>query len=140
MYSRYEARREAPIRLPENYGGTLFSGSPAPSDPTEAHRVEIAQPSPPTASRRPPLPSLEKAPSERIFPAVLPTLPHGEREKASAPPPMSPPSPPTLHVNLPFLHGIGFDELLILGLILLLSHNDEQSDVILWLALLLFCG
>ena len=37
-----------------------------------------------------------------------------------------------------FPGGMAFDELL-LGLILLLSHNDQQSDVILWLALLLFC-
>ena len=40
----------------------------------------------------------------------------------------------------PFSHGIGFDELLILGLILLLARNDSDSDLILWLVLLLFCG
>ena len=40
----------------------------------------------------------------------------------------------------PFSHGIGFDELLIIGLILLLARSGQDSDMILWLALLLFCG
>lgn len=40
----------------------------------------------------------------------------------------------------PFSHGIGFDELLILGVILLLARNEDDSDLILWLVLLLFCG
>lgn len=40
----------------------------------------------------------------------------------------------------PFSHGIGFDELLLIGLIILLSSNGQDHDLILWLALLLFCG
>ena len=41
----------------------------------------------------------------------------------------------------PFSHGLGFDELLLLGLILLIAQSDtESSDVVLWLVLLLFCG
>ncbi len=42
--------------------------------------------------------------------------------------------------TFPFAHGIGFDELLIIGLILLLSRTEQDSDAVLWLALLLFCG
>jgi hypothetical protein len=42
--------------------------------------------------------------------------------------------------TFPFAHGFGFDELLILGLILLLAHNDHDPDILLLLGLLLFCG
>ena len=41
---------------------------------------------------------------------------------------------------LPFLQGIGFEELLLLGLIVLLAHNEKGNDIVLWLALLLFSG
>ena len=40
----------------------------------------------------------------------------------------------------PFSHGLGFEELLIIGLILLISQSDTDDDVILLLALLLFVG
>ena len=35
--------------------------------------------------------------------------------------------------------GLSFDELLLIGLILLLARSETESDVILWLVLLLFC-
>ncbi len=37
------------------------------------------------------------------------------------------------------LGGIRFEELLLIGLIILLARTEQGSDVILWLALLLFC-
>ena len=135
MYSRYEARRESPIRLPENYSGTAFSGRPSP-DSADTHRVEIAKPSPLGAVY--PSPPPHKEPPKPLLPAELPVPAHNDGHKESPPPVSHAPALP-LHVGVPFLHGIGFEELLILGLILLLSHTDEQSDVILWLALLLFC-
>ena len=42
--------------------------------------------------------------------------------------------------SFPISHGIGFDELLILGLILLLAGSGEDHEIVLWLLLLLFCG
>ena len=38
-----------------------------------------------------------------------------------------------------FSGGLQFEELLLIGLIILLAHTEQDSDVILWLALLLFC-
>lgn len=38
-----------------------------------------------------------------------------------------------------FSDGLQFEELLLIGLIILLSRSEQDSDVILWLALLLFC-
>jgi len=40
---------------------------------------------------------------------------------------------------LSFLEGLHFEELLLIGLILLLARSDQGNDLILWLALLLFC-
>ena len=38
-----------------------------------------------------------------------------------------------------FSGGLQFEELLLIGLIILLARSEQESDVILWLALLLFC-
>ena len=35
--------------------------------------------------------------------------------------------------------GLDFEELLLIGLILLLARSEQENDLILWLALLLFC-
>ena len=59
-------------------------------------------------------------------------------EKEQAPP--SPPKQPRLPLSLPLSRGLHFDELLLLGLMLLLSQNREESDLLPLLALLLFCG
>ena len=42
--------------------------------------------------------------------------------------------------SFPFSEGMEFDELLILGIMLLLSRNDGDPDLLPLLALLLFCG
>ena len=38
-----------------------------------------------------------------------------------------------------FLGGMQFEELLLIGLIILLARSEQDSDIVLWLALLLFC-
>lgn len=48
--------------------------------------------------------------------------------------------PAGLGKRFPFSHGIGSDELILLGLIFLLSQNEHESDLPLWLTLLLFSG
>jgi hypothetical protein len=76
-------------------------------------------------------------------------------ETPSSPTKEAPPSPTPLEINTqksfsslfnPFggsfgllRGGLGFEELLLIGLILLLSHSEQENDTILWLALLLFC-
>lgn len=59
----------------------------------------------------PPPPKPQEKPSCDLFGGVLPTLPG----------------------------GLESDELLLIGLILLLARSGEGSDVLPWLALLLFC-
>ncbi len=135
-----------------------------------AHRIDVAKPTPPTpaedrtetdsgstydrATLTPPspdslacaLPQRREAPREDPEAAQTVTHTHGqdapdrsERPRRDLPAPLH-----TLFGKLgsafPFSHGIGFDELLILGVILLLARNEDDSDLILWLLLLLFCG
>lgn len=126
MYSRFSGKNEN-VRLPEHYGGCAFSPQQAPPPPRQAH-PSVGKPTPP-----PPPPPPRETPREEEISDETP-----QKEKHS-------PSVPALRlgnlgVSFPFSHGIGFEELLILGLILLLSQNGEERDVVLILALLLFCG
>ena len=77
-----------------------------------------------------------------------------EAEPAPPPPPPAPPpserrdAPSALNEEVASVFGkslhlfsesIQFEELLLIGLIILLARSEQESDVILWLALLLFC-
>ena len=140
MYSRFQNRPDPDIRIPEHYSGCAFS-KPSPSAPkkpdenvspvkTRPHPVTPTKPSPPPHKSPPPA-------------LLLP--PHEEQEENTSKtqsPPVSLMEKPfeRLGKAFPFSHGIGFDELLLLGLILLLSQSGKDEDTVLWLALLLFCG
>lgn len=112
MYSRY------PDHLPEHYSGCAFRPGRPDRPPISVPFAEVppAQPSPPPPPPPPPCAGNDKPappapPACGLFGGVLPTLPGG-------------------------LEG---DEFLLLGLILLLARSGEGSDVLPWLALLLFC-
>lgn len=131
MYSRYSSGfPEKKIHVPEHYSGCAFpTGAPtnAPS-----HALDIARPTPPPQEpERAPLQAPPCAPPDEAAP------PPPQEEKA---PPHEPTATHALTPSLPFADGLDFDQLLILGLILLLSHSGTDSDIILWLGLLLFCG
>ena len=149
MYSRYHDRPERPVTLPENYSGCAFSAYRDTKNDAASHRIDVAKPTPPpeaVATNMPPPPR----------PVLLPPAerPATEPPKKDPPPPApceeatAHPAPKAslhgLFDNLgrafPLSHGFGFDEILIIGLIFLLANNDRDSDLILWLALLLFCG
>lgn len=53
------------------------------------------------------------------------------------PPPEACPAPPPPSPSFPFATGLDFDELLILGLMLLLAGNEHNSEIIPMLGLLL---
>ncbi len=119
MYSRYHDRNEAPLRVPEHYSGYAFSRTPKPAPEPHLGRMDIAKPTPP------PMP----APPRPALPPPVET------------PPKPAPAPPMQIAGIPLLsHGIGFEELLLLGLIVLLLGTEGGSDMILWLVLLLFLG
>ena len=139
MYSRYHKAYESDIRLPENYGGIAFSERNLLKQDTEPHprTLEVAKPTP----TPPQTPSNYHNTIEKDPPPDTPT-------PASVPKP--PANAPTAHPvgllpigaseGFPFAHGIGVEELFIIALIILLSKNEQASDMVLWLTLLLFCG
>jgi len=138
MYSRYHDR---PVPVPENYGGVAFSETAAPKDAV-AHRLDVAKPTPPPVFEgrdtalmpRPPrtvrLPPGEDLPSPEAS---------GEAETESEASSVDSSERGGIGISR-FLRAMRFDDLLLLALLLMLSENGTDSDVVLWLALLLFCG
>ena len=136
MYSRFQNRSDEGIRIPEHYSGCAFSPTPPPPDRKREEPVK-PRPRPVAATKPSPPPPLKNPPPALLLP------PCEERtKKEDETPAISLIEKPfeKLGKAFPFSHGIGFDELLLLGLIILLSQSGRDSDMVLWLALLLFCG
>lgn len=136
MYSRFSGKQERVSRLPEHYSGCAFTQEhlphreTAPKAPMPA-LFEIAKPSPPptdAVTEREEGAHVEESPppAEEVAPSPIKATPTGLLGGLGS--------------AFPFGHGIGFEELLILGLIILLSKDAGDSDTVLWLGLLLFCG
>ena len=146
MYSRANSRTEQPIRIPEHYSGCAFGSTKSDLSPKKEEHFsprrypEPAKPTPPKPTQDFHSPQHSSSPSIPISLPVPTSIPHPQKEK----PPTAPQPIQGLLGSIgsafPFSHGLGFDELLIIGLILLLGRNSQDSDMILWLALLLFCG
>lgn len=147
MYSRYNSLQGKPMQLPENYSGCAFppqkafAAEPKPiprehfTPPTDVRRVEIAKPTLSDVPVKQPEP-IESNPQNEFSP---PTKEACKNEQTSTPSVPAQGFLGNLGKHLPLSQGLGFEELLLLGLILLLSQTDQSSDVVLWLALLLFC-
>ena len=132
MYSRYSSERsDKQLRIPDHYSGCAFSPS-APSD-SAPRAFGVAKPTPLSAEPEPPKhpPTADADVAELPPPSPLPTDAPARQEHSVS----HAPSPLPLLAN-----GLDFDQLLILGLILLLSHSGKDSDIVRWLGLLLFCG
>jgi len=134
MYSRSRISSDPPFQIPKHYSGCAFTTAPRPTQhPTE---VPIETVCPPPSDPQSVCSEVD-APAEKALPVM-----HSSKEPCEKPMP-----PPPLQgllgnfgIRAPFSQGIGFDELLILGLMLLLSHNESDPDILLFLGLLLFCG
>lgn len=158
MYSRYGNDSSRPVRLPEHYGGSAFSQQP--TNPIPIPRREPPRPMPrdgvgekasPAADRLLRAETIEK---EGIDAQSLPDVPElpEEKEEEKEERNMTAPSEKSLTAS-PFNFGAlrrlfgskegegeDQDRLLLLGLILLLSRTEGDSDILLWLSLLLLCG
>jgi hypothetical protein len=160
MYSRYGDAPKRPVRLPEHYGGSAFS-----QKPTEAITVSKREPpksfSPRSGVEEKASPAANKllhaeATSEEVEDLFLhsdePIIPAIADEKSEEKEEMSVPAvekkPPLPPLNFEGIRrllggaegGADQDRLLLLGLILLLSRTEGDSDILLWLSLLLLCG
>ena len=140
MYSRYH---DQPVRIPENYGGVAFSEAPPAKE--SPRRLDVAKPTPPPTSNTAE-PPLMPAPPRTLHLPPLPEPPPRAAEPPHAAKGEEPPHPPTstffslLHGSHTLFGKMKFDDLLLLALLLLLSQNDSNADLLPWLALLLFCG
>ncbi len=159
MYSRYGDNSKRPVRLPEHYGGSAFSQQPtAPipvpkrEPPRPLPRDGVEEKASPVADRLlradRPEERIDDVPSAPAIPDEIIEEKEEEEEKIPAPPPEK--SLVTSPFNFGALRrlfggkegegGDDQDRLLLLGLILLLSRTEGDSDILLWLSLLLLCG
>ena len=160
MYSRYEENSKRPIRLPEHYGGSVFSQQQQPTAAAKAPKREVSRAFPrdgvgekasPVAERllraevqdeKDTIPTLETLVSDANLHIEEPQ--NEPKEQAQDVPPPKKATPYAINFEgIRRLLGDGEgdkDRLLLLGLILLLSRTDGDSDILLWLSLLLLCG
>ncbi len=147
MYSRYHSGATSEIRIPEHYDGCAFANAERKAvwtPPLPPRGLEVAKPSPPMSEPPKPQPVSE-------VPKPQPE-PESEPPEKPMPPPKSEESPtvavdakpqgvvPVFGRKSKLLQAFGFEELLLVGLIFLLSERDTDSEIVLWLALLLLCG
>ena len=137
MYSRFSNSPPRNVQIPEHYSGCAF---PYVGKEKQTRFFEVATPTPPEESTPPT--ALPVLPMEHLAPEI-PDSADSKEEPVQALQ-VHPSEPET--VALPFakgfsaIKGLDFDQLLLLGLILLLSRNEEDSDVVMWLGLLLLCS
>ena len=121
MYTRQTPREDGEIRIPENYRGNAFGGdslTPIPPIEQPMEQTEEVQTLPAVSS-----------PKEEITVAATP-------KKAFPFSSLLPPRPASPHGGL--LGDIDWEDLLILGILLLVWQSESDRDVLLLLALLLF--
>lgn len=120
MYSKPNYREKNDIIIPENYSGNAFSGGLIQEEPiSEAHLTEE-----PTEAEAETLKAVEKNEIITVKPE------HSSFLSSLIPPKVSKPSG--------ILSGIGLEELLIIGVLILLTQSDTDDDILLLLFLLLF--
>ena len=131
MYVRPRAEGEGEgIRIPDNYSGNAFHGdSLTPAPPVEPITEDTA-------------PTEQGGPDEppRAVPEVLPEKEIKEHvpvmKKSSPFSSLLPPKIPGTREGL--LGDVGIEELVIIGILILLSQSETDDDILLLLVLLLF--
>ena len=127
MYSRYPNYRfKENIKIPENYSGNAFATElPSEDSPSRIERSEES------AEQVTLLQGTVEDTRDVPTPAFSP-LPKEDKRRRKA--------PFGFHFDIGrlFSGGFGFEELLIIALILLVSQNEAQDDIVLFLAILLF--
>ena len=125
MYTRIPTGRyPRGMRVPENYGGSAFR-------PLSEETPDAQTPKSPPAVRT-------TASSSAFAPSEPLAVRQAEQDGAQAEAPSVPSG--RFSLGLPFLSrdgtGIGFEELLLIGLILLIAQDEQNQDLV-WLLVLL---
>ncbi len=144
-WSGHDIRREPSYRrgvLPPNYSGTAFNINPAPGEGTGVETLP-RRPEDDTTPRFDDLPRVSSLPAARR-PTEEDHPTHAETVEVDAPPRPSGLLSLLDDRHFPFGHGIGYEEMLLLGLIFFLSKEcDGEGDLketLLLLGLLLLGG
>jgi hypothetical protein len=160
MYSRYGNDPKRPIRLPEHYGGSTFSQKPTEPisvpkrEPVKTYPHGVEEKASPVADRLLRADRAEETIEEEAVlfdsPTVFDASSLEENGEEKVPPTEKEKAPSASPFNFAALRrlfggkegdgGDDQDRLLLLGLILLLSRTEGDSDILLWLSLLLLCG
>lgn len=143
MYSRYDRTPEKPLRIPDNYSGYAFADTRARQE--IPRQIDVAKPTPAPPKEEHSATTAPAEPRKTALEAISTSNNNlsakeektAQRESLSLSEHISQKS---IVKGFPFGHGIGFDELLLIGLIVLLHGSEQGSDIILWLILLLFMG
>jgi hypothetical protein len=159
MYVKPPSANSQRVKLPDNYGGNAFSRTPYGDMPPPIRQTPRPQDTPQAPEHiRQDIPKKSSPYAEELWEAAnhpQDFIPNDtdasnqeyENTPQSDPPPRPEHAPSLLSALLPkgpqkagfpFTHGIGGEELLILGIILLLSQSDEGSDLLPILVILLF--
>ncbi len=130
MYIRPQSEDSGTIRIPDNYSGNAFPGDAlTPSSPIEL----------PTEGQ-PPVTKDTIPENEETHPVILHTEEMPKEapvmKKASPFSSLLPPKTKGTHGGL--LGDIGIEEILIIGVLILLSQSETDDDILLLLVLLLF--
>ena len=123
MYSRYPNYRFGGIKIPENYSGNAFS-EPAEKVAEQGESEDLPEQ------------------AEESLDITAKVAPEDEKSVSAALLERKRRLPFGFNFNLGriFSGGFGFEELLLIAIILLVSQNDSGDELILFLALLLFVG
>lgn len=142
MYTRVPDRNGATnkIKIPDNYSGHAFQSQNYYSPPPEIRKESIVDEA--QIPRLPEKSNIEESPTERED-----FLEKAEEKEATRERPDSLLSSlfpsKSLKNHFPFGHGIGSEEILILGIMSLIFFSDDKEpdgELIMLLALLLFAG
>ena len=136
MYSRFQNREERPVQIPEHYSGCAFSATDGRTEKAPLKSapplLEVAHPSPDPSH-------VQETPPRNDLPTCVPQE-SAHTEPSAHDAPVSSHKAPRLLGNLglafPFSHGVGFEELLLIGLILMISQEGKNDDLV-WLLILL---
>ena len=161
MYSRtpdHAYFRDRNVQLPPNYSGSAFSfdpGSPHADSPRPPAPLPSEQTPRPDFRGLPQIGTLTHGDDRQPQDAPLPAPPPVTGDDSGCPPPAPAPVPaprpsaPPLFdgTHFPLGHGLGQEEIVLIGLCLLLLHEGSESgsggdlwETLLLLGALLLCG
>lgn len=125
MYMKSQGTANNTYRVPENYNGNAFHGDSEIPSPPVIIPIETNEDTPSVSQEEPAVPV-----------SFSPSMHEPQRNEKHTH--LTPFLPPRIGGRGGLLGDVGVEELLIIGLLFLLSQSDSDQDILLLLLLLLF--